>query len=412
MRAGLLALLLVLPCSLGCGPVGGTADATGGSANSAGAAGSSGSAGGGAAGSGGAEAGSGGATGGSGGATGGSGGVVLPGGDVGAITIEGVAPFRGAASGAYTIMHDDLCDYNIDSLFDVAEPELNERGLRAAFGVIVQRCVERAIWNRVNAMADNGHEIMNHTWTHLDVGLDPQEMEITQVALDALIAEQVDQATTVLNQNLTQGPAKFFIFPFDSFTDQVVAHLATLGYSGARAGLKGLNQADFGDGLRVMFDVYGGENSIYVEEGDILKYYVDLAIQDGGWAVREFHGIADQTFNPIPIADYEVHLDYVKSKVDSNELWVDTPSGVINYRFARMHCGSPVASGNGVSFPTTGSQCPTFPGTITVILTTAVDVTTLHALQQGQQRVTKKLGPGRYTVDMDPMAGTALISGD
>ncbi len=395
MRAGVLSLLLALPCAAGCGPVGGveTADPAGGGGNSAGTAGN---AGGGSAGSAGA-AGAAGTAGGS----GGSGGSLVQGGDVGAITVEGVAPFRGAATGAYTIMHDDLCDYNIDSLFDVAEVELNERGLRAAFGVIVQRCVERALWSKVNAMVDNGHEIMNHSWTHLDIGLP-----------ETSVAEQVDQATTVLNQNLTHGPAKFFIFPYDSFTDEVVAHLGTLGYSGARAGAKGLNQADFGDGLRVMFDVYGGENSIYIEQGDILKYYVDLAIQDGGWAVREFHGIADQTFEPIPVVDYEAHLDYVKSKVDANELWVDTPSSVINYRFARMHCGSPVASGNGLSFPTTDPQCPSFPSTVSVIITTAVDVTTLYAVQQGLQRTTKKLGPSRYTADIDPMAGTATISGD
>jgi len=392
MRAGLLALLLVMPCVVaGCGPVGGIEEsgptAGKGGANTAGTAGS---AGGGAGGSGGTAGSSG----------GGSGGTLVQGGDVGAIQVEGVAPFRGAATGAYTIMHDDLCDYNIDSLFDVAEPELNARGLKAAFGVIVQRCQERSIWAKVNAMVDRGHEIMNHSWTHEDIGA------------GASVAEQVDQATMVLNQNLAHGPAKFFIFPYDSFTDEVVAHLATLGYSGARAGSKGLNQADFGDGLRVMFDVYGGENSIYNAQGDILTYYVDLAISNAGWAVREFHGIEDETFNPVSVAEYQAHLDYVKSKVDANELWVDTPSNVINYRFARMHCGSAVASGNGVSFPTTGSQCPSFPSTISVIITTALDVTTLYAVQQNLQRSTRKLGPNRYVVDIDPMAGTAVISGD
>jgi peptidoglycan/xylan/chitin deacetylase (PgdA/CDA1 family) len=389
MRAGVLSLLLVVPIAAGCSAAPDTLPVSSGSSGTGGQAG---------AGSGGQA--SGGSAGSAGGGSAGFGGA-LAGGDVGAIGVESVAQFRGAAQGAYTIMHDDLCDYNIDSLFDVAEPMLNERGLNAAFGVIVQRCEERMIWNRVNALIANGHEIMNHTWTHLDVG-----------APGANIAEQVDQATTVLNQNLTSGPAKFFIFPYDSFTDDVVAHLATLGYSGARAGTKGLNQADFGDGLRVMFDVYGGENSIYMEQGDILKYYVDLAISDAGWAVREFHGIADQTFEPVPVADYEAHLDYVKEKVDAGQLWVDTPSSVINYRFARMHCGSASASGNSVSFATTDSQCPTFPGTLSVVLTTGVDVTTLYAQQQGMMRTTKKLGPNRYAADIDPMAGPALISGD
>jgi hypothetical protein len=161
-----------------------------------------------------------------------------------------------------------------------------------------------------------------------------------------------------------------------------------------------------------MFDVYGGENSIYADQGDILTYYVDLAISDGGWAVREFHGIADETFEPIPVGEYEAHLDYIEAKVDSGELWVAPPSKVIDYRFARMHCGSAAASGNAISFETPDPQCGAFPSALSVIVTAAVDVTTLYAVQQGANRATKKLGPARYVVDVDPLAGDAVITGD
>jgi hypothetical protein len=329
----------------------------------------------------------------------GRGGRATQGGDIGTLTALGVANFRGATQGAYTIMHDDLCDYNIDSLFDVAEPELNARGLHAAFGVIVERCVERDLWGKVNAVLAHGHEIMNHTWTHLDIGL------------GASISEQIDQATTVLNENLP-APSDFFIFPYDSFTDEAVNHLVSLGYLGARAGTKGLNEPDFSDAMRIKFDVFGGENSIYESQGDILKYYVDLAISERGWAVREFHGIADQTFDPIPIADYLVHLDYVKDKVESGELLVDTPTNIIHYRLAREFCGTPSASGNHVSFRGGTAECAGPATTLTVILTTTVDATTLYATQDGDACTTKKLGPMRYAVDLDPNAGEATISGD
>ncbi len=399
MRAGVPSLLLLFSCALGCsangadgsgfGSEGGTLSSAGGAGGSAGVAGDGGQASGGAAGSSGSA--------GAGDAGGGAGG--MQGGDVGVITIEEVAPFRGAAAGAYTIMHDDLCDYTIDSLFDIAEPELNARGLHAAFGAIVERCVERDLWTKVHALVDEGHEIMNHSWTHLDIGQ------------GASFSEQIDQAQTVLDENLP-SPSSFFIFPYDSFTDDAVNHLGSIGYLGARAGTKGLNEPDFTDALRVKFDVYGGENSIYESQGDILKYYVDLAISERGWAVRELHGIADQTFFPVPVEDYKAHLDYVASKVESGELLVDTPTNIIHYRFARQYCGTPAVSGNSLAFPSPSAPCTDQGSLLTVVIGTEVDVTTLYATQGDKDCVTKKLGSKRYAVDVDPSAGSALISGD
>ncbi len=400
MRAGVPSLLLLFSCVSACSPAsadpasfgneGGTLSSTGGASGAPGSGGN-------AAGSGGNGAGTGGSAGAAGAAGGGAAG--MQGGDVGSITFEEVSAFRGAAPGAYTITHDDLCDYTIDSLFDIAEPELNARGLHAAFGAIVERCVERDLWDKVNGMIERGHEIMNHSWTHLDIGQ------------GASISEQIDQATTVLDENLPSR-SNFFIFPYDSFTDEAVARLGELGYLGARAGTKGLNEPDFTDALRVKFDVYGGENSIYESQGDILKYYVDLAISEHGWAMRELHGIADQTFFPVSVEDYKNHLDYIAAKVESGELLVDTPTNIIRYRFARQDCGVPSVSGNSLAFASPSAQCTANATTLTVVITTGVDVEVLYATQAGKACTTKKLGPKRYAVDLDPGAGSALISGD
>ena len=125
----------------------------------------------------------------------------------------------------------------------------------------------------------------------------------------------------------------------------MIDHLGTVGYMGARAGIKGVNAPDFPDPLREEFDVYNDENSIYYPQfSDVNKAYVDDAIAKGGWAIRELHGIEDTTWEAIPTADYLAHLDYVKGKVDSNELWVDTPSTVSHYRFARQYCSLPTVA--------------------------------------------------------------------
>ena len=60
----------------------------------------------------------------------------------------------------------------------------------------------------------------------------------------------------------------------------------------------------------------------------VLNHYVDEAFSTKGWSVREVHGIdpddkAMGGWEMVPIANYQAHLDYVKTKVDSGDLWVE-----------------------------------------------------------------------------------------
>jgi len=359
----------------------------------------------GAGGSGGLGAGGAGATGG--GATAGSGGTSLAppgpiGTDLGALSVEAVAVWKENAKGAYTIIHDDACDYTLDSLFNVADPELTQRGLRAAFGAIVERCQERNSWAKLELVRQHGHEIINHSWDHKDLVME---------AATAPLSVEIDQANQVLDANLKDQHTSFFIFPYDSFDDAAVQHVGSLGYLGARAGKKGVNMPDFPDGLRVMFDVWGGEDSIYNGQGDILKIYVDLAISEGGWSVREFHGIADLSYNPMTVDDYRLHLDYVRSKVASAELWVDTPSAVLRYRFARQYCGLPSASGYLLAFAPPSADCMRYDTPLSVIFTTTEDPRNVAAMQGDRVLPTVKLGPKRFLVDVNPAGGPIAVGG-
>lgn len=51
--------------------------------------------------------------------------------------------------------------------------------------------------------------------------------------------------------------------------------------------------------------------------------------------MSEFHGVADASAGPIPLADYTTHLDYVKSKITDGSLWSATASEVITYKMQR-----------------------------------------------------------------------------
>ncbi len=323
--------------------------------------------------------------------------------NVGVITVEGIATWKENATAAYTIIHDDTCDYITDSQFKVADPELVKRGLRAGFGAIVERCQERpGVWSEVETLVAHGHEILCHSWTHPDF--------VATVPTPDLTVE-IDQATNVLAANVPDQKLEYFIFPYDSFSQPMIDHLGAIGYTGARAGSKGVTSASFTDPLREDFDVYNDENSIYYpQNADVLKAYVDDAIAQGGWAIRELHGVADQSWEPIPTADYEAHLDYIKAKQDAGELWVDTPSAVSHYRFARQYC-TPIVEGALLSFPDPSAQCQANATAISVLVNTEVDTMVLGATQNGKALSTKRLDAKRYLIDINPMLGPAVLAG-
>lgn len=344
--------------------------------------------------------------GGAGGGPGGSAGADLggaPASNVGAITVEGIATWKDNATAAYTLIHDDTCDYITDSQFKIADPELVKRGLRAGFGAIVERCQERpGVWSQVATLVSHGHEVLCHSWTHPDF--------VATVPTPDLTIE-IDQATNVLAANVPEQKLEYFIFPYDSFSQAMIDHLGAIGYTGARAGSKGVTAADFADPLREDFDVYNDENSIYYpQNADVLKAYVDAAIAQGGWAIRELHGIADQSWEPIPTADYQAHLDYIKAKQDAGELWVDTPSTVSHYRFARQYC-LPSIEGARLAFPAPSAQCRASSTVISVIVNTESDTMELGATQNGKALTTKRLDAKRYLVDINPLLGPAILMG-
>jgi hypothetical protein len=262
------------------------------------------------------------------------------------------------------------------------------------------------LWPQLETLRAHGHEIINHSWDHKDLVKD------TAATLD----QQLDVASRALDQNLVNQHTSFFIFPYDSFNDAVVAHVGRLGYLGARAGRRGVNDASFSDGLRVMFDVYQRPTSeekysIYWSQPDIMKYYVDLAISYQGWAVREFHGVADATFEPVPLADYQAHLDYVKSKQEAGNLWVDTPSAILRYHFSRIYCGAPRVSGHTLVPAQPSCECGYYSTPLSVIVTTTTDAPSALGAQDGAMMATKKLGPSRFLVEVNPLGGPVTVGG-
>jgi hypothetical protein len=198
-----------------------------------------------------------------------------------------------------------------------------------------------------------------------------------------------------------------------------------MGYLGARARVGGnkVNQAnmDTNDPLapfHASFDPFfedpiTGQNtgSGYKEQDDVLKDYLDDAIQQGGWAVRELHGIEGNSWGSVPLAKYTAHLDYVVDKVNSNEVWMDTFTNVTRYRSSRAYCGQAIAEDTGtITFSLASSEnCTKYTTSLSVIVTTN-GVDDITATQNGVTIPSKRLDKGKYMLEIDPATGPAYVT--
>lgn len=255
-----------------------------------------------------------------------------------------ITPWKFNAKGAYAIIFDDYCFDEAHGIQDYAAPEADQRGIRIGFGVVAGSCNDDE-WAKARGMIANGHEIINHSYSHRCGTL--QAPWCTDTWRDSEVTQEIDQAQKAIIENTGTKP-DFFIFPFDLHTPKKIQHLKEYGYIGTRGGFKQmLNPADFDDPFALNFDVkYPPENLDM--QGYSLNAFVDLAIAKGGMAFREVHGVEDQSWGSTPLKNIRDHFDYVQEKNKTYQLWTDTISTIIRYREARKYCQLNTGIDNGV----------------------------------------------------------------
>src|SRR4051794_18463430 len=128
------------------------------------------------------------------------------------LRLDGVAPWRGDARAAYSLIHDDVCDHDALGVFSVADPELVKRQLHAGFGVIAGRCDRPGggTWSQVRTLVAHGHDVFGHSLTHPCMTDDRALAEACDPVAPHSIdfAEQVGQALASLTAHTGQ-PQRF-----------------------------------------------------------------------------------------------------------------------------------------------------------------------------------------------------------
>jgi peptidoglycan/xylan/chitin deacetylase (PgdA/CDA1 family) len=239
------------------------------------------------------------------------------------------ATWKDNKKAAYSIIHDDFSDF-VTGIYDHAYPIATARGIKFSFGAVTGSCGPTE-WTKARTMMAAGHECINHSHNHKCGGL-PNDCIGSPTYGPADFVTELDQSTQLIQTNTGVRPL-FFIHPFDSYTQTVLDYLKNnLGYLGSRAGTSGaINPSNYTNYMNTAF--YGFDNSANAISS--LKVSVDDVITSGGYLMREFHGINDQSFASMTRATYINHLNYVKTKMDAGLIWSATTAEVITYRMQR-----------------------------------------------------------------------------
>jgi hypothetical protein len=339
------------------------------------------------------------------------------------------------------------------------EPELVARGLHAGFGVIVSECgmppvawsgagnATPGTWAQVKTLVDHGHDVFSHSWSHSCL---TKDMNLAS-SCDPAAPQSVDFATELGKagdtlKTQTGLSNDFFIFPYDVCDPAAIAFLKSAGYLGARCGNAAINMATVADGFGVDYDVFGPSYSYYFGMGAcaktaagaapvqwttvpadytdacrlfVLNGYVDNVIAAGGWGVREFHGL-DPVDNPnggwetVTLPDYKAHLDYLVSKIGAGSLWMDGPTRVLRYAFARdpQGCAPPaIVAGSTLHFAAPSAACQKVATTLSyrVSTTDGSDPALVGVRQGGVILPVRRVSAGHFVADADPTKGDAVL---
>ncbi|NTS76653.1 polysaccharide deacetylase family protein [Catenovulum sp. SM1970] len=298
-----------------------------------------------------------------------------------------IATWRNDAPAAYAMQHDDWCGGIAPGILEHVYPEVSERGLTTSIGVVAGSCTEQE-WQQAKDFVDAGFSIFNHSMTHAFNDAPPWDQNLTTNWNDQ---EQIHQSNMAIADNTGYVPSMFGI-PYGIWRSESDHYMQKyLGISSLRAPSfvdgqfsqsHGINAADFADNYRILGNLYDDDWSPYNQAHDgaaKITSYLDDTIASGGFGLQYFHGVNDGSYHSVPLADYQTFLDYLKTKVDNGEVWLDTPENIIKYRNLRDECQAEVKAipyGYLIEFNTGINNC--HAGSLPVTLKMDIDKKVKH----------------------------------
>ena len=291
-----------------------------------------------------------------------------------------IADWKNDANAAYTIIHDDYGDPGVDGIWQYADTIAANRGIKFVIGAISSSCEAfRSIggystpydYAKNVMLQDHGHEIISHSHDHDcavgNAGWDVDEDGSVRPCDD--FSEYWGESSSYANFNTqlvtahasikagTGHDPVFYIFPYDRFSYIANNKLKEMGYIGSRTGwtgpfpsnpiypVDGYENSDVSsffpdsDGFfRTSVEVFDGVDYDKNIAGQVaeLNGEVDNAIASNLWCNRELHNVGSSGWGSVKVESYRQHLNYLKQKVESGDLWVGTISEILTYQYQKL----------------------------------------------------------------------------
>lgn len=216
-----------------------------------------------------------------------------------------VSKFQGNRRAAISFTFDDGDEEHAT----LVAPELEKRGMRGTFWIIgsvvgtEDKIRPRVTWQQLRAMADAGHEISNHSWSH------PKLVRMSEEE----IAAEIHKNDSAIEVNTGVRPTTF-CYPFNA-TTPLLLRLASEGRVGTRLKQIGVGQQN---------------NKTTAEK---LSAWLRNTIESGDWGVTMTHGINigyDKWYHPEVLWNF---FDEVKAH--EQEVWVGTFRQIAAYQEER-----------------------------------------------------------------------------
>jgi hypothetical protein len=238
-----------------------------------------------------------------------------------------IAPFKNGARGAYTLIHDDFGAYMARGIEAYADTMAYSRKIPICFAAITKECNKKD-WIKANEMIAHGHQIINHSMSHKCGIIASWCASGNWNELDFNV--EIDSSTAWIERNTGKHPA-FFVYPYDQFTDTMIAYTRHLNYLGARAGKQGsMNPATQLTPFRLNFEMHRPE-----DKASTLDSFAQVVIANKAWGIRVAHGVGDDSWGSLNPIDYGKHLDALATWSNENQLWVATLSDVVTYQYMK-----------------------------------------------------------------------------
>ena len=215
-----------------------------------------------------------------------------------------IAKYKGNAKAAVSYTFDD----GLESHYIQVMPRLDSLGLRGTFWLIGRnidirkrvREVNPITWEEARVMAQHGHELGSHSYSHSNFKkMTPEQMREEVLKNDSAIYEH------------TRVHARSFCFPGNARTDSILDYVLSMPEV---------------DAVRTYQKAVGGSQT-----GERAKIYLWFMnnLNSGGWAVGMTHGIdAGYDHFPEPAVLWD-HLKQAKSYADKGLVWI-APFGEVS----------------------------------------------------------------------------------